>query len=161
LKSKKIFYKETWECQIFNNLNLHEVEYIIYDDHIVFSGLHNGKDGPRLSTINGAERIVTAIAKAEGIDPKKYTFYDLQTFKSYGDYRQGDYNFNRLTIDWQGGNRPYVLSWTEGHCLPEILEDFGHLIWGEGERSIPRHMAVHHGALLPQVPEPKELKAPS
>ena len=126
--------------RILNNAHLHEVEYIVYGNSVVFSGLHNGKEGARTSTINAAESVVMAIAEAEGIDPRHYTFFDLQTFTSYARYQRGDFTYNQLTIDWRESGQPGQVYWKEGHGVPEVLEDFGHLIWGEGERGKPRNL---------------------
>ena len=126
---------------------LNEVCYVMYPKRqIVFTGLHDGYDGGRKSTINAAEDIVRAIAVKENIDPRQYVFYDLETPAGYHGHRQGDYRINRLTIEWDGTVIGHV-SWREGHCGGKVLADFDGYIRGEDPDAPLRNLAEAYGAI--------------
>ncbi|HVY54217.1 MAG TPA: hypothetical protein VHC46_00510, partial [Thermodesulfobacteriota bacterium] len=124
-------------------LPLNEVVYVIYGRQIVFSGLHSAKEGRVGSTINFAEQIIAAIAKAEKLDPRRHQFLDLQTHKGYGRYKPGNFAFNLLKPIWQKGcELPVGMSWCEGHPDLKVIEDFSECIWGDNSRSTPRNLPV-------------------
>jgi hypothetical protein len=139
------------------------VAYHIYGRQIVFTGLHNGDDGPRGSTINYAEEVVRAIATQEAIDGRRYTFYDLQTCRGYGgrggEYYRGSYCLNELELSWpQDGNTPNRdVRWIEGHANEEVLSDFAEFIWDDLPVGTPINIAVQRGGLKPLLPQQKLL----
>ncbi len=130
-------------------LLLNRIIYIIYGRQIVFSGLHNSRDGRVGSTINFAEEVILAIAVNEKIDPKSHEFFDLQTHKGYCSYKPGDYTLNMLHPVWDGLSQPVGMGWTEGHPDPQILKDFSECIWGSVTPSTPRNLSIYHGHLKP------------
>ncbi len=114
----------------------------------MFCGTSNGENGPGGSTINYAESVVEAIALTEGINPRQYVFYDLQTQAGYQSHKPGQFSFNRLSAGFLGiGCRPCEMGWTEGYCEEQILEDFSQWIWGDGPRGELVNLPVLAGAL--------------
>lgn len=96
------------------------VVYEIFDGYMcVFSGVSD----KGMSTINAAERIIKAIAEAEGVPLK---FYDLQTNQGYSYYEPGEYSFDLLVITDQ--NNPEVKAWIPEPLPPKVLAVFGEYI---------------------------------
>ena len=139
----------------FNPRN--KVAYRVYGRQIIFTGLHNGSDGGRGSTINFEEEIILAISKAESINPSEYEFYDLQTQQSYGglwgDHKPGDYTFNKVCFEYEEGKMTRKTGWEEGYCDPKVLEDWMDYIWGNYPRGTVRNLPVAWGSLLPMPRE--------
>jgi len=132
------------------------VAYMRYiDKRIVFTGLHDGSNGPRGSTCNFAEDIVAAIARKEKIDGQKFEFYDLKTMQGYGangtDYEPGSFRLDKLRPKWKRGiSRPYGMAWTEYHIDEVVVCDFVEFIWGNSERGPLRNLAVFYGSIKAQ-----------
>jgi hypothetical protein len=119
------------------------VAYKVYRWQIIFSGLSDGDRIARCSTINSAENIVLAISDTEGIDPRNYRFYDLQTHRGYTSHKDGEFTFNRLILRWkQGIRKPAQAHWEEVECLPEILEEWSSYIWSGEPCGEPRSLAM-------------------
>jgi len=94
------------------------VLYVIIDDRCTFTGITQ-----TTSTINVAERIVEAIARAEGVTIEVLKFFDLQTHLGYGK-RPGEFEYDRLSFD-QGLYDP---SWQPAECPSEIRQLFANQI---------------------------------
>ena len=124
--------------------------YLVAGNNVYYSGVDLGT-----STINAAERIITAISDAEGINWEDYTFHDIQTRRTYDTGHEFDPNYycvDRLTIDNLDG-RPYVSGWqtialSEAHArrsginpdsLPrvpaDVLDAFRELIFEKKEET--------------------------
>jgi hypothetical protein len=118
------------------------IAYAIYGYEIVFTGLTDGKNEPRGSTINCAEQIILAISQAEKINPREYQFFDLQTHRGYCSHKVGDFSFNKLGLEWQPDvNIPVWVGWEEGDCRAEILGEWLPYIWGDHPQGKTRNLA--------------------
>ena len=101
--------------------------YIVYSGRqIVFTILKNADKPPLMSTGENIESIVAAIAKREGINPKDYTFYELETCIGWSAaLKPGEYNFTRITFTWVGEAMTNP-RWQAGLCSDRVLKEF----WG-------------------------------
>lgn len=148
-KHKEVEYMDANGRNPFNR-----VAYKVYGWQVIFTGLFNGRQGARGSTINFEENIIYAISDAEKINPIVHQFYDLQTYKGYTSYKPGDFTFNKLILHWQKGCKKIEwMGWTEGHCQMDILAEWFPYIWGDHPQGIPRNLAVIHGAISPITEE--------
>lgn len=122
-----------------------EVVYAILEgSRVVFSGII--KPG---STINFAERIITNISSQEGINPRRYQWYDLQTHLGYQGKEPGIFEFSRLVLGvqeemevplnaiilWYEPGAIHAESWVKEPISPDIQELFAEYI-GELPASI-------------------------
>jgi hypothetical protein len=69
-----------------------EVLYVIADGRCTYCGITPGST----STINAAERVISAIVNAEGLFPSDVEFYDIQTRAQYEYKKPGSYDFTRV-----------------------------------------------------------------
>ncbi len=141
--SKFKIKKVSYSC-VNGYLPLNIVAYAKYGDQIIFIGLHSVREGLVGSTINNAENIVSEIAKAENIDPRKYLFCDLQTHLQYTDHKPGDYT---LKLKWAEGTKPISVDWFDCHATDELLTNFSEFIWGNSTPGIARNMAIYYTRL--------------
>ncbi|MFH1291782.1 MAG: hypothetical protein ABIH87_01110 [bacterium] len=91
-----------------------EVLYVIIADRCTFTGVTK-----TTSTINVAEHIVEAIARAECMTVEDLKFFDLQTHLGYCK-KPGEFEYDHLKFD-QGICNP---SWEPVECPPEIRQLF-------------------------------------
>ena len=119
-------------------------------DQIVFTGLHNHREGQAESTINRASEIITAIAEHEQVDPQKINWFDLQTSRGFMHYKPREYTFNQVSPEWKNG-RISGIKWQEGYCNQMILEDFELLIRNEEDGPLINR-AARLGYLRPLSP---------
>ena len=130
------------------------VAYQRYGKRIIWTGLHNGANNARGSTINFAETIILAIAETEDIDPRKCEFYDLQTHRGYTSHKPGDFTFNRVLVRWEtGASVPTIIGWVDGRCLLGILAEWSKYIWGDTPPGTPRNLAEMRETALPLLAE--------
>lgn len=86
---------------------------------IVFSGIGRYTR----TTINAEQDIIAMIARIENIDPKRCTFYDLQTFQQYG-RDEGVFSFSRLDFEIDRTGRISEMRWREESCPEEVVSLF-------------------------------------
>ena len=90
------------------------VAYVIIGRDYVFSGL----EAPG-TTINFAEDIIVLICAAERLDPRRITFYDLQTYRSYISKKPGEYELDKLTLKFGEGRFGfYATTWASAPKWP-------------------------------------------
>ncbi|MFA6391869.1 MAG: hypothetical protein WCW66_03925 [Patescibacteria group bacterium] len=125
------------------------VAYAIMARCVVFSGLTPNTT----STVNAAENIIMAICRAEGMEPNKFAFFDLQTSQTYGRFEPGEFELSLLEFNYIphfcgavykgsdgsvtiGTSGPIqVMSWEPFPYSPEVVKLFAEQI-GPNPRQI-------------------------
>jgi len=82
---------------------------------LIFSGVTLSYHAP--STVNDAEAIVSKILKEERIKIADRDFYDLQTWKGYHEFKEGQFVLNRLSFK-RNTKEVRVSSWQEIKSVP-------------------------------------------
>lgn len=98
------------------------VRYMILNQTCVFSGVTDASKS--VSTVNGAECVINAIAEVEKLDPLAFTFFDLQTSRGYRNFSHGQFHFQELTVE-RKDDRLEVTHWQDTACPPEVVDAFG------------------------------------
>lgn len=131
LPIKNVHYKSAFREE---PLPHDEVAYRVYRKGgkigVVFSGINDGRDNPRQSTINAAEGIVEAICEVENLDPTKCGFFDLQTYKGYPSVKSGTYKFSKLKVIKDRRTKSVAVpSWQDTKCEKKVLKEWLTYIW--------------------------------
>ncbi len=117
---------------------LHKVVYALYDDSIVFSGLHGIHEAPVTSTINAAESVIDSILAQEHLVwHESQRYFDLLTHRGYPQYPSGFIRYTQLVL--RKVDRPpgfFVSHWhNDVPCPDHVLKDFAEHI-GQPDPSI-------------------------
>ncbi len=97
------------------------VGYVILGNNVSFTALQPSCQG---SSINYAEDIIHSICQVEGIDNRRFTFFDLQTGTMYGSSTYGhtpcSFQYDEIIF----GENGQVRQWFPTKCPSEVVEIF-------------------------------------
>lgn len=85
------------------------VAYLVRGREVYFTSAISHKKNPT-STINAAEDVILAIAQAENLDWRMFTFHDIQTCLGYGGHPKTWWVIDQVIFQ-DAGDRPGNLDW--------------------------------------------------